>query len=196
MSPWSLLVQSQDQEALPWGTDGPVPMLRESHRVAIRVILRMKYFVAKKKFQQARKPYDVRDVIEQYSQGHLNVMVRIKEVQRRLDQSLGKLTLFQTSSERTKDKGTNTIGSRLHRMEDKITRMDQTLNRLADSLSLLLGQQTAQSRRGSRQDERLGIPPDSSSRGASPTPAPAPMPAPVPEQLSVPTASHSQDDSS
>jgi hypothetical protein len=34
-------------------------------------------------FQQARKPYDVRDVIEQYSQGHLNMMVRIKELQRR-----------------------------------------------------------------------------------------------------------------
>uniref|UniRef100_A0A8C5AQN5 IKs producing slow voltage-gated potassium channel subunit alpha KvLQT1 n=1 Tax=Gadus morhua TaxID=8049 RepID=A0A8C5AQN5_GADMO len=54
--------------------------------------------LAKLFLQQARKPYDVRDVIEQYSQGHLHLMVRIKELQRRMDQSLGKLTLFQTSS--------------------------------------------------------------------------------------------------
>uniref|UniRef100_A0AAR2M4W5 Potassium voltage-gated channel subfamily KQT member 1 n=1 Tax=Pygocentrus nattereri TaxID=42514 RepID=A0AAR2M4W5_PYGNA len=97
-----------------------VSQLRESHRAAIRVIQRMRYFVAKKKFQQARKPYDVRDVIEQYSQGHLHLMVRIKELQRRLDQSLGKITLFQTSSDRAKDKGSNTVGSRLNRMEEKV----------------------------------------------------------------------------
>uniref|UniRef100_A0A673XZH2 Potassium voltage-gated channel subfamily KQT member 1 n=1 Tax=Salmo trutta TaxID=8032 RepID=A0A673XZH2_SALTR len=65
--------------------------------------------------QQARKPYDVRDVIEQYSQGHLNLMVH-----------------------KAKDKGTNTIGSRLNRMEDKIQRMDQTLNQIAESLTQLL----------------------------------------------------------
>lgn len=55
-----------------------VSQLRDHHRATIKVIRRMQYFVAKKKFQQARKPYDVRDVIEQYSQGHLNLMVRIK----------------------------------------------------------------------------------------------------------------------
>ncbi|KAM7424563.1 hypothetical protein PAMA_000759 [Pampus argenteus] len=115
-----------------------VSQLTESHRRAIRVIQRMRYFVAKRNFQQARKPYDVRDVIEQYSQGHLNLMVRIKELQRRMDQSLGKITLFQSSTDRAKDKGNNSIGSRLNRMEDKITHMDQTLHRLAESLSLLL----------------------------------------------------------
>ncbi|XP_034437392.1 potassium voltage-gated channel subfamily KQT member 1.1 isoform X1 [Hippoglossus hippoglossus] len=112
-----------------------VSQMTESHRKAIRVIQRMRYFVAKRNFQQARKPYDVRDVIEQYSQGHLNLMVRIKELQRRLDQSLGKITLFQTGSDRARDKGTNSIGSRLNRMEDKITHMDQTLKRIAESLS-------------------------------------------------------------
>ncbi|XP_076144348.1 potassium voltage-gated channel subfamily KQT member 1.1 isoform X1 [Alosa pseudoharengus] len=164
-----------------------VSQMRDSHRVAIRVILRMKYFVAKKRFQQARKPYDVRDVIEQYSQGHLNLMVRIKELQRRLDQSLGKLSLFQTSSERAKDKGTNTIGSRLNRMEDKITRMDQTLSRLADSLNLMLagmGQQAGSSRRGSRQEDRLGVSPHTLSG-----------PAHAYDQLPVPPAPPSNEES-
>ncbi|XP_076971485.1 potassium voltage-gated channel subfamily KQT member 1 isoform X2 [Tamandua tetradactyla] len=104
-----------------------VSQLREQHRATIRVIRRMQYFVAKKRFQQARKPYDVRDVIEQYSQGHLNLMVRIKELQRRLDQSIGKPSLFISGSEKNKDRGVNTIGARLDRVEDKPTRQVNSL---------------------------------------------------------------------
>ncbi|XP_051919110.1 potassium voltage-gated channel subfamily KQT member 1.1 isoform X2 [Hippocampus zosterae] len=120
-----------------------ISQLTESHRRAIRVIQKMRYFVAKSKFQQARKPYEVRDVIEQYNHGHLNLMVRIKELQRRLDQSLGKITSFQTGTDRAKDKGSNSIGSRLSRMEDKISHMDLMLNRIAQSLSILPDQRDA-----------------------------------------------------
>ncbi|XP_065538853.1 potassium voltage-gated channel subfamily KQT member 1 isoform X3 [Lathamus discolor] len=115
-----------------------ISQLREHHRAAIKVIRRMQYFVAKKKFQQARKPYDVRDVIEQYSQGHLNLMVRIKELQRRLDQSIGKPSLFISVSEKSKDRGNNTIGARLNRVEDKVTQMDQKLNVITDMLHHLV----------------------------------------------------------
>ncbi|XP_034142877.1 potassium voltage-gated channel subfamily KQT member 1.1 [Esox lucius] len=131
-------LDQEDQSVLTPATH--VSQLQATHRAAIQVILRMRFFVSKKRFQQARKPYDVRDVIEQYSQGHLNLMVRIKELQRRLDQSLGKLTLFQTSSDKAKDKGTNTIGSRLNRMEEKIQHMDHTLDRIAESLTHLVDQ--------------------------------------------------------
>lgn len=68
--------------------------------------------------QQARKPYDVRDIIEQYSQGHLNMMVRIKELQRRLDQTLGKPGNGVPTSE--KDRQRLTVTSRLARVEDKV----------------------------------------------------------------------------
>ncbi|XP_070420595.1 potassium voltage-gated channel subfamily KQT member 1 isoform X1 [Equus przewalskii] len=145
-----------------------VSQLREHHRATIKVIRRMQYFVAKKKFQQARKPYDVRDVIEQYSQGHLNLMVRIKELQRRctgapahqqaacpcgawakhelvsvslpprLDQSIGKPSLFISGSEKSKDRGNNTIGARLNRVEDKVTQLDQRLVLITDMLHQLL----------------------------------------------------------
>ncbi|KAM5222894.1 potassium voltage-gated channel subfamily KQT member 1 isoform 2-T2 [Hipposideros larvatus] len=115
-----------------------VSQLREHHRATIKVIRRMQYFVAKKRFQQARKPYDVRDVIEQYSQGHLNLMVRIKELQRRLDQSIGKPSLFISVSEKSKDRGSNTIGARLNRVEDKVTQLDQRLLLITDMLHQLL----------------------------------------------------------
>ncbi|XP_073328325.1 potassium voltage-gated channel subfamily KQT member 1 isoform X2 [Pagrus major] len=103
--------------------DLPLPVMTQkaqlSHaqRSAVKVLRRMQYFVARKKFQQARKPYDVRDVIEQYSQGHLNMMVRIKELQRRLDGTLGKPGMFLPG--KGEDKEYPTIGARLIRLEDK-----------------------------------------------------------------------------
>ncbi|XP_059671961.1 potassium voltage-gated channel subfamily KQT member 1 isoform X3 [Gavia stellata] len=113
--------------------------LTEAHRTAVKVIRRMQYFVARRKFQQARKPYDVRDVIEQYSQGHLNMMVRIKELQRRLDHSLGKPGLFLP--EKGVDKGYYTVGARLIRLEDKVMQMDQKLDDILNALQAQFGDQ-------------------------------------------------------
>ncbi|XP_065440224.1 potassium voltage-gated channel subfamily KQT member 1-like [Chrysemys picta bellii] len=126
-----------EESPLPAVSD--VAQLTEAHRIAVKVIRRMQYFVARRKFQQARKPYDVRDVIEQYSQGHLNMMVRIKELQRRLDHSLGKPGLFLP--EKGVDKGYYTVGARLIRLEDKVTQMDQKLDDILSSLQTQFGTQ-------------------------------------------------------
>ncbi|OWF47116.1 potassium voltage-gated channel subfamily KQT member 1-like isoform X2 [Mizuhopecten yessoensis] len=105
-----------------------VVQLTDAHKTAIRVLRKIKYFVARRKFQQARKPYDVRDVIEQYSQGHLNMMVRIKELQRRLDQTLGKPgTLYSNCY---KDRERMTIGARIVRMETQMQKTDQKLDQV------------------------------------------------------------------
>ncbi|XP_031420789.1 potassium voltage-gated channel subfamily KQT member 1 isoform X1 [Clupea harengus] len=109
--------------------------LTHAHKSAIKVIRRMQYFVARQKFQQARKPYDVRDVIEQYSQGHLNMMVRIKELQRRLDHTLGKPGMFLP--EKGIDKEHHTVGARLIRLEDKVLEMNQ---KMEDILKILVEQ--------------------------------------------------------
>ncbi|XP_069619099.1 potassium voltage-gated channel subfamily KQT member 1-like isoform X1 [Ranitomeya imitator] len=115
-----------EESSLPAVTE--ISQLTDAHRTAVKVTRRMQYFVARRKFQQARKPYDVRDVIEQYSQGHLNMMVRIKELQRRLDHSLGKPGLFLP--EKGLDKGFYTVGSRLMRLEDKVSQMDRKLDEI------------------------------------------------------------------
>ncbi|XP_037624387.1 potassium voltage-gated channel subfamily KQT member 1 isoform X1 [Sebastes umbrosus] len=110
--------------------DIPLPVVKaqlsHAQRSAVKVLRRMQYFVARTKFQQARKPYDVRDVIEQYSQGHLNMMVRIKELQRRLDGTLGKPGMFLPG--KGEDKEYPTIGARLIRLEDKVHQMDRKMD--------------------------------------------------------------------
>ncbi|CAV31818.1 Potassium voltage-gated channel subfamily KQT member 1 [Caenorhabditis elegans] len=123
----------------PQGHISHVCELTDAHRNAIRAIRRVKYFVARRRFQQARKPYDVRDVIEQYSQGHLNMMVRIKELQRRLDQTLGKPGQYDGKGSR---KGHPvTIGSRLSRLELQMSSLDRKVessNRTLNALYRLM----------------------------------------------------------
>ncbi|XP_053541912.1 potassium voltage-gated channel subfamily KQT member 1 [Ictalurus punctatus] len=137
ISPTSSLVDDMDfaSEYIPLPMVTDASQLTHVHRHAIKVIRRMQYFVARRKFQQARKPYDVRDVIEQYSQGHLNMMVRIKELQRRMDHTLGKPGMFLP--EKGMEKEYCTIGARLTRLEDRVVQMD---HKLESVLKILMDQ--------------------------------------------------------
>ncbi|XP_054836628.1 potassium voltage-gated channel subfamily KQT member 2 isoform X1 [Eublepharis macularius] len=58
-------------------------------KVSIRAVCIMRFLVSKRKFKESLRPYDVMDVIEQYSAGHLDMLSRIKNLQSRIDMIVG-----------------------------------------------------------------------------------------------------------
>uniref|UniRef100_A0A6Q2Z0Y0 Potassium voltage-gated channel, KQT-like subfamily, member 5b n=1 Tax=Esox lucius TaxID=8010 RepID=A0A6Q2Z0Y0_ESOLU len=92
----SLRLKSQSRSTDGFGDDKgcrceiSVEDLLPSVKSVIRAVRIMKFHVAKKKFKETLRPYDVKDVIEQYSAGHLDMLCRIKSLQTRVDQILGK----------------------------------------------------------------------------------------------------------
>ncbi|KAL4623374.1 potassium voltage-gated channel subfamily KQT member 3 isoform X1 [Arapaima gigas] len=57
-------------------------------KLVIRAVTIMKFLLSKKRFKETLRPYDVKDVIEQYSAGHLDMLSRIKYLQTRIDMIL------------------------------------------------------------------------------------------------------------
>lgn len=59
--------------------------LSPEHLILIRTILLLRYWTARHKFKLAFKPYDFKDVIDQYTQGNMDIMLKMKDLQRKLE---------------------------------------------------------------------------------------------------------------
>ncbi|XP_022795023.1 potassium voltage-gated channel subfamily KQT member 1-like isoform X4 [Stylophora pistillata] len=103
-------------------TDGERPCieLTNAQKLAIRLIRILKLRVAIRKFKEARRPYDVKDVIEQYSTGHVEMLARIKSLQAKMDKS-------HRSEGDDEGSGKVDVTKRLSRVEHQVTIIDSKL---------------------------------------------------------------------
>ncbi|XP_015113639.1 potassium voltage-gated channel subfamily KQT member 1 isoform X2 [Diachasma alloeum] len=119
--------------------------LTKKHKTAIRAIRKLKYFVARKKFREALKPYDVKDVIEQYSSGHADLLNRVRNLQFRLDQILGR----QGSKARDVYVSKISLASRVVKVERQVddieTKLDQLIELYMEDRKRLLSLPMAES---------------------------------------------------
>ncbi|XP_071942112.1 potassium voltage-gated channel subfamily KQT member 1-like isoform X2 [Antedon mediterranea] len=111
-----------------------ITKLEEKHKNAIRAIRKIKYFVARRKFKEALRPYDVKDVIEQYSAGHTDMLARIKSLQANLDQTLGKPV-----QERRKGRlGSIDVFDPSMSLNTRVTRVERKMNLVDRKLDMLI----------------------------------------------------------
>ncbi|XP_068449436.1 potassium voltage-gated channel subfamily KQT member 2 isoform X2 [Clinocottus analis] len=105
-------------------------------KVAIRAICIMRFMVSKRKVKESLRPYDVMDVIEQYSAGHLDMLARIKNLQSRVDQIVGRGTPI---ADKDRPKTTNeelpedpSMMGRLGKVEKQVLSMERKLDFLVN----------------------------------------------------------------
>ncbi|XP_072499808.1 potassium voltage-gated channel subfamily KQT member 2 isoform X3 [Notamacropus eugenii] len=132
-------------------------------KVSIRAVCVMRFLVSKRKFKESLRPYDVMDVIEQYSAGHLDMLSRIKNLQSRVDQIVGRGPAI-TDKDRTKGPAEGELPEdpsmmgRLGKVEKQVLSMEKKLDFLVNIYM-----------------QRMGIPPtETEAYFGSKEPEPAP----------------------
>lgn len=87
-------------------------------KLVIRAVRIMQFLLNKKRFKETLRPYDVKDVIEQYSAGHLDMLCRIKYLQTRIDMILAPGPLLTPKHKKTQENRLETDPGKTAVMQD------------------------------------------------------------------------------
>ncbi|KAL4629460.1 potassium voltage-gated channel subfamily KQT member 4 isoform X1 [Arapaima gigas] len=121
-------------------------------KTLIRAVRILKFLVAKRKFKETLRPYDVKDVIEQYSAGHLDMLGRIKSLQSRVDQIVGRGAI-QPDKKMRSEKGEKTQPD-LDPLDElsmmgRVAKVEKQVQSIENKLDLLLNFYTQCLKKGS-----------------------------------------------
>ncbi|XP_028405869.1 potassium voltage-gated channel subfamily KQT member 1-like isoform X3 [Dendronephthya gigantea] len=110
--------------------------LPPAYKRSIRFTRYLKFLVALRKFRLAKKPYDVKDVIEQYSTGHVEVLGKVKSIGNKIDEALG----YKVGTDKLNDTpsaGRTNVVHRLSKLEKQVktleSKVDKMITLLEDS---------------------------------------------------------------
>ncbi|CAF1175559.1 unnamed protein product [Rotaria sp. Silwood1] len=109
--------------------------LPKRYITAIKIIRILKYSVACKKFQQAKRPIDIKDVVKENTQVNNRLSIMLNDVQRRLDLVLG--TTKPASYLSDEQKRQLSLSARIEKVEQVANRFETKLNYL-EQLALTL----------------------------------------------------------
>ncbi|KAL2080300.1 hypothetical protein ACEWY4_024093 [Coilia grayii] len=122
-------------------------------KTLIRAVRILKFLVAKRKFKETLRPYDVKDVIEQYSAGHLDMLGRIKSLQTRVDQIIGRGPI-QTDKKTSRGEKGEKPPPELEPMDElsmmgRVVKVEKQVQSIENKLDLLLNFYTQCLKKGS-----------------------------------------------
>ncbi|XP_035201759.1 potassium voltage-gated channel subfamily KQT member 4 [Oxyura jamaicensis] len=127
-------------------------------KTLIRAVRILKFLVAKRKFKETLRPYDVKDVIEQYSAGHLDMLGRIKSLQTRVDQIVGRGG--PAADKKTREKGEKAAPEPEPvdelSMMGRVAKVERQVQSIEHKLDLLLGLYSQCLRKGCTNSFSLG----------------------------------------
>uniref|UniRef100_A0A8C8CU32 Potassium voltage-gated channel subfamily Q member 4 n=1 Tax=Oncorhynchus tshawytscha TaxID=74940 RepID=A0A8C8CU32_ONCTS len=123
-------------------------------KTLIRAVRILKFLVAKRKFKETLRPYDVKDVIEQYSAGHLDMLGRIKSLQSRVDQIVGRGSSYQPENKKVRSEKGEKTPPELDLMDElsmmgRVIKVEKQVQSIENKLDLLLNFYTQCLKKGS-----------------------------------------------